>query len=78
MHQKIINEQFSSPVYEFLSESISVYRKGSSTNHDFIRLIETRRSALDNNIFPVAVLMNLSKPFDCIALDLLTSKLHVC
>ena len=46
-------------------------------NHVLIRLIENWRHALDNNLFTGAVLMDLSKVFDCIPHDLLIAKLHI-
>lgn len=44
---------------EFLSESISAYRKDSMPNHDLVRLIETRKSVLDNSlIFEIINFLN--------------------
>ena len=60
----------------FLSDFISAYRKGYSTNHVLLRLIENWKVALDRNLFTRAVLMDLSKTFDCISHDLLIAKLH--
>ena len=42
------------------------------------RLIENWKKALDEKFFVGAVLMNLSKAFDCIPHDLLIAKLHAC
>ena len=42
----------------------------------FIRLIENWRDVLGNKLFTRAVLMDLSKAFDCIPDDLLIAKLH--
>ena len=58
------------------SDFMSAYRKGYSTNHALMRLIENWRKALDNSLFTGAVLMDLSKAFDCITHDLLIVKLH--
>ena len=55
---------------------MSTYRSGYSTNHVLIRFIENWRHALDNNLFPGTVLIDLSKAFDCIPHDLLIAKLH--
>ena len=63
-------------VTNFLSDFISVYRKGYSTNHVLFRLTENWKAALDSNLFTGAVLMDLSKAFDCIQHDLLIVKLH--
>ena len=60
----------------FLSDFISAYRKGYSTNYALLRLIENWRAALYSNLFTGTVLMDLSKAFDCIPHDLLIAKLH--
>ena len=48
----------------------------SCTNHVLIRLVENWRHVLDNNLSISAVLMDLSKAFDCIPRDLVIAKLH--
>ena len=63
-------------VTNFLSDFISAYRKGYSTNHVLLRLIENWKAALDTNLFTGAVLMDLSKAFDCTPYDLLMAKLY--
>ena len=45
-------------------------------NHSIIRLIENWRHGLDNKLFTGAVLMDLSKAFDCLPHDLLIANLH--
>ena len=65
-----------SSVTNFLSDFISAYRKGYSTNPVLLRLIENRKAALDSNLFTGAVLMDLLKAFDCILHDLLIAKLY--
>ena len=52
------------------------YKSEYSTNHVLIRLIENWRHALDNNLFTSAVLIDLSKAFDCIPHDFLIAELH--
>ena len=61
---------------EFLSDFISAYKKGYSTNHVLRRLIENWRTTLDKNLFTGAGLMDLSKASDRIRHDLLIANLH--
>ena len=57
------------------SPFISAYRESYNTQHVLIRLIDKWRKILDNNYFIGAVLMDLSKAFDCIPHDLIIAKL---
>ena len=60
----------------FLSIYVTAYRKGHSTQHVLIRIIEEWKKGLDDGNFVGAILMDLSKAFDCISHDLLIAKLH--
>ena len=51
-------------------------RKGFSTQHALIALIEKWRSSLDQKGYAGSILMELSKAFDTIDYDLLLAKLH--
>ena len=51
---------------KYFSPFISAYRKGYSTQHVLTRLVEEWRERLDNNYIVGAILMDLSKAFDCI------------
>ena len=64
--KRFLNEQLLPFVNCFLSELMSAYRSGYSTNHVLIGLIENWKHALDNNLFTRAVSKGLSKAFDCI------------
>ena len=58
-----------------LYDKISAYRKGYSCQHVLLKLTEEWRKHLDNNQVVGAVLMDLSKAFDCIPHKLLIAKL---
>ncbi len=51
------------------------YRKTYGTEHVLMKLIDSWKYALDNNNFVGAVLMDLSKAFDCIPHGLLITKM---
>ena len=52
------------------------FRKGFSTQHTLLVMIEKMKTARDNKQFCAAILTNLSKAFDCICHDLLIAKLN--
>jgi ribonuclease P/MRP protein subunit RPP40 len=59
-----------------LSDILCGYRRGFSTQHALIALLEKWRSILDKKGFAGAILMDISKAFDCINHELLLAKLH--
>ena len=60
---------------DLLSPYLCGYRKGYSTQQTLVSLIEKWKVSLDNKGFAGAILMDLSKAFDCISHDLLIAKL---
>ena len=58
-----------------LSDHISAYRQGYSCHQVLLKLTENWRQHLDNNEIVGAVLMDLSKAFDCLPHELLIAKL---
>ena len=73
--EKIIKKQLMPYLDKTLSIFIAAYRERYGTHHVLIRLIEDWRLKLDNDQIVGAVLMDLSKAFDCIPHDLLIAKL---
>ena len=63
-------------VSQILSKFISAYRQKHSSNNVLLRLLEEWKKHLDNKNFVGAVLMDLSKAFDCIPHDLLIAKMN--
>ena len=63
-------------VNEILSKYLSGFRKGYSCQSVLLRLTEEWRKYLDQNKVVGALLMDLSKAFDCLPHDLLLAKLE--
>ena len=61
---------------KYLSDNLCGYRKGFSSQHALISMIENWRKSLDNKGFAGAILMDLSKAFDCMDHELLIAKLY--
>ena len=74
--EKIMHDQISQCINSFLTPCLCGHRKGFSTQHAILSLIEKWKVVLDSKGYGGAVLMNLSKAFDTINHDLLITKLH--
>ena len=75
IYEKILKNQLIPYLDETLSLFIPAYRKSYGTQHVLI-MVEEWRIKLDNDYIVGAILMDLSKAFDCIPHDLLIAKLH--
>ena len=74
--EKIMNKQLSIYFEEIFSKFQCGFRKGFSTQHCLLLMLEKWKRAVDNNKVFGALLTNLSKAFDCISHDLLIPKLN--
>ena len=63
--EKAMHDQISTKMDGILSSKLCGYRKGFASQHALISMIEQWRKSLDQNGFAGAVLMDLSKAFDC-------------
>ena len=70
IYEKVIKNHLMSYFDKYFSPFISAYRKSYSTQQVLIRLLEEWRERLCKNCIVGAVLMDLSKAFDCIPHDL--------
>ena len=61
----------------FLVPYLSGFRKGFNTQHALWRLMDTWKESLGKKEVAGALLMDLSKAFDCIEHELLIAKLNV-
>ena len=73
--ERIVCDQMQSYFSTLLSNLVSGFRKGYSTQHALFRVIETWKQSLDSRSVVGTFLMDLSKAYDCIPHDLLIAKL---
>ena len=73
--ERLMQNQIIDYVNEYLSPVLCGYRSGFSAQHALMALLEKWRTTLDKHGFAGAILMDLSKAFDCINHDLLVAKL---
>ena len=76
IYEKVLKQQLIPFLDKTLSVFIAAYRREYGTQHVLIRLIQDWKSKLDNYYLVGAILMDLSKAFDCIPHALLIVKLH--
>ena len=59
----------------FLNELLCGFRKAHSIKHALFKFLQEWQKELDNSRFIGTILMDLSKPCDCLPHDLLIAKL---
>ena len=71
-----MNKQLSIYFEEIVSKFQCGFRKGFSTQHCLLLMLEKRKRPVDNNKVFGALLIDLSKAFDCISHELLITNLN--
>ena len=74
--EKIVNKQLPTYFENFFSKFQCSFRKGFSTQHCLLLMLEKWKHAVDNKKVFGALLTDLSKAFNCICHDLLIAKLN--
>ena len=77
---KIYEKKLYLQIYEYFNGIFSKYlggfRKGHSTQHCLLFMLEKLKEALDKGLTTGILLTDLTKAFDCISHDLLVAKLY--
>ena len=73
--ENILSEQFSLYFDDIFYQYLCAFRKVHGCQTTLLRLLEDWRGALDRHEYVAALLMDLSKAFDCLPHDILLSKL---
>ena len=74
IYERAINERLSSFFSQHFNVYLSAFRPGYECQSALLRIIEDWKQALDENKYVAAILMDLSKAFDCLSHDLLFLK----
>ena len=74
--EKVLYDQLNTFLEPKLNKILCGFRKGHSTQHALLRLVNKWQSCLDKKETVGTVLMDLSKAYDCLNHDLLIAKLH--
>ena len=75
VYERLMSEQMTAYSETFLSPYFCGFRKGYNTRQALVRFVEKCKSALDGKGFTGAILMDLSKAFDCLNHELLIAEL---
>ena len=76
--ESIICNQLSAFFDKIFSKFQCCFRKGYSTQHCLLMMLESKTEAVDKNKAFGALMTDLSKAFDCLSDNLMIAKLHPC
>ena len=76
VYEKILHPQIYAYFNDIFSKFLCGYRKGYSTQHCLLYMLEKLKTFLDKGMHTGMLLTDLSKAFDCISHELLIAKLY--
>ena len=76
IYEKILYAQIYNYFNKIFSKHLCGFRKGHSTQHCLLFMLEILKQSLDRGLKTGILLTDLSKAFDCISHDLLIAKLN--
>ena len=75
IYEMVLSDQLVEFFNNIFHDFLCAFRKGHGCQTTLLRLLEDWKSTLDKNCYVAAILMDLSKAFDCLPHDILLSKL---
>ena len=77
VYEMVLSDQLTDLFENNFHNVLCAFRKGHGCQTTLLRLLEDWKTALDKNQYVAAILMDLSKAFDCLPHDILLCKLSV-
>ena len=78
IYERLISDQLSEYFSHNFHNFLSAFRPSYGYQTTLLRIVEDWKEALDKDVYVGAILMDLSKAFDCLPHDLLIAKLEAC
>ena len=75
VYEMVLSDQLTDLFENIFHTFLCAFRKGHGCQTTLLRLLEDWKTALDENQYVAAILMDLSKAFDCLPHDILLCKL---
>ena len=75
LYKRVISDQLTSYFENVFNPFLTAFRPTFGCQTTLLRLVEDWKKALDDNLYVGAILMDLSKAFDCLPHDLIIQKL---
>ena len=76
IYERVLHQQLYNYFNSIFSKYLCGYRKGYSTQHTLLYMLENLKKALDRKKFTGILMTDLSKAFDCLSHELIIAKLY--